>query len=263
MTILTSEERAEVRRHIEQEYAGVFGPSEIDFHLQAHVADGFADYACQVVAAATPAGARILDVGTGYGSFVLMARDRGFDAIGTEVAPYEVAFSRKRLARLRPGDDPALVFLDGGIFNPAIDACRYEAITFWNVLEHVEDVRGLLQRAAALLSPGGALYVLCPNYSAWRNEAHYQIPWRPFLSREAAVRRIRAHGKAPGFFESSVFQRTSWGVMAEMRRNGLTLFDRMNQKRMYLGRLVTEPRLFLDFYNPARASVELAARKPA
>lgn len=260
---VTESEREEVGQHLARDYAGVFGPAEIAFHLSAHVGDAFADYACQVIAVATPAGGRVLDVGAGFGSFVVLARNRGFDAVGTDVATYDTAFARRRLQRLRPQDRPHDIFLDDGVFSAALSGRQFEAITFWNVLEHIDDFGAVIRRATELLAPGGAIYAVCPNYAAWRNEAHYQIPWRPFLSRQAAVRRIREHGKDPRFFETSVFQRTNWGVMAEMRRNGLTLFDRLNQKRMHLGRLITEPRLFLDFYNPARAAVELAARKPA
>lgn len=254
--------RDDIRRHLEHEYAGVYGPAEIAFHLDAHVGDGFADYACQVVAASTPRGAAILDVGAGYGSFVILARNRGFDAIGTEIAPFEIACARQRLLRERPTDAPTDVFLDQGIFNRALDARQFAAITFWNVLEHVADLAGILRRATSLLAPGGAIYVVCPNYAAWRKEAHYQIPWRPFLSRTAAVRRIRAHGKDSRFFETAVFPRGSWEVMRELRRNGLELYDRMNQKRMHFGRMLTSPRAWADYYNPARSSVELAARRP-
>lgn len=256
-------ERALVREHLEREYAGVFGPAEIEFHLNSHVGDAFADYACQVIAVATPPGSRVLDVGAGYGSFVMLARARGFRAIGTEIAAFELEYSRRRVAREIPDEEPGDVFLDQGIFHSALNGRQFDAITFWNVLEHIDDFGAVIRRAAELLAPGGAVYVVCPNYAAWRNEAHYQIPWRPFLGRDAAVRRIREHGKDPRFFETSVFQRTNWGVMAEMRRHGLTLFDRLNQKQMHLGRLLTEPRLFLDFYNPARPAVELAARKGA
>jgi MPBQ/MSBQ methyltransferase len=260
--IVTDAERDEVRAYLERAYAGVFGPAEIAFHLSSHLGDAFADYACQVVTPSTPAGGRILDVGCGFGSFVVLARERGFEAIGAEIADYEIAFARRRLARLRPGDSPADVFLAGGIFNPALDARRFDAITFWNVLEHVEHIRPLVERAASLLAPGGAVYAVCPNYAAFRNEAHYQVPWRPGLSRAAAVRRLREHGKDPRFFETSIFQRTNWEVMRVMRAAGLTLYDRMNQVPMGLPALFTSPRQFRDFFNPLRPAVELAARKP-
>jgi MPBQ/MSBQ methyltransferase len=259
MTWLTDDEQREVQSTLEREYSGVFGPAEIAFHLDAHVGGGFADYACQVIAAATPSGSRVLDVGAGYGSFVVLARERGFDAVGTEIASFEVAFARRRLARMRPGDVPEAVFLDGGIFNTHLDGSRFDAITFWNVLEHIDDPRPILRRAAGLLARGGAIYVVCPNYAAWRNEAHYQVPWRPFLTRAAAVRRLERYGKDPRFFATSVFQRTNWGVMGALMRNGLRLYDRMNQVPMQLG---APPRMLLDFYNPCRVAVELAARKP-
>lgn len=259
--IVTDAERDDVRQYLEREYAGVFGPAEIAFHLSAHLGDGFADYACQVIAAATPKGSRVLDVGAGFGSFVILARDRGFDAVGTEIAPYEIEFARRRLARLRPADAAEQVFLSEGIFNPALDGRQFDAITFWNVLEHVPDIMALLNRAAALLAPGGALYALCPNYAAFRKEAHYQVPWRPGLSRKAAVQRLREHGKDPRFFETSVFQRTNWEVMRAMAGLGLDLYDRMNQVPMRWATLISQPRRFVEFFNPMRRSVELAARK--
>ena len=261
--IVTDAERDEVREYLERKYAGVFGPAEIAFHLSAHLGDGFADYACRVIAAATPAGGRVLDVGAGFGSFVLLARQRGFDAIGVEIAEYEIAFARRRLARLRPGDSVHDVFLGDGIFNPVLDRQRFNAITFWNVLEHVREIRPLLDRAASLLTPNGAVYALCPNYAAFRNEAHYQVPWRPGLSREAAIRRLREHGKDPRFFETSIFQRTNWEVIRTMRSAGLAIYDRMNQAPMGLRALFTSPQQFVDFFNPMRPSVELAGRKTA
>lgn len=264
---LTDAERAELKPYLEREYAGVFGPAEIEFHLNAHVGDGFADYACQVITPGIPAGGRVLDVGSGFGSFVVLARERGFDAIGTEIADYDVAFARRRLSRLRPADNPLDVFLDRGIENAALDGRQFNAITFWNVLEHIADIRPILARATALLAPGGAIYVQCPNYAAWRLEAHYHVPWHPFLSREAGVNRLREHGKDPRFFETSIFYRTNWGVMRELARNGLRLYDRMNQVPMHpgpglLSTLVTRPAFVWDCFNPSRGSVELAARKP-
>jgi SAM-dependent methyltransferase len=41
---------------------------------------------------------------------------------------------------------------------------RFDSILYIDVLEHIEDDRGELQRAAARLAPGGALVVLCPAF---------------------------------------------------------------------------------------------------
>ncbi|WP_051630910.1 class I SAM-dependent methyltransferase [Afifella pfennigii] len=264
--ILTARESAELERHLRQEYAGVFDDASIAFHIESHAGMAFADYAVQVVGAAIAAPARILDVGNGFGSFVVAARNAGYDAIGTEVAAYEVDFARRRLGRLRPQDDAERVFLEGGVFASELEPESFDAVTLWNVIEHIDDYRAVLARAAELLKPGGSIYVLCPNYAAWRNEAHYQVPWHPFLSRRAAAARLRAHGKNPQFFETSIFYRSNWGVMATLRRLGFDLYDRLNLQPMsglgvLFGGLVRRPRSLLDFYNPARFAVEVAGRK--
>ena len=38
-----------------------------------------------------------------------------------------------------------------------------DLITFWHVLEHVHDLKGVLRRASDLLSPGGKLAIAVPN----------------------------------------------------------------------------------------------------
>src|SRR6185436_436274 len=40
---------------------------------------------------------------------------------------------------------------------------RFDAITFWAVMEHLVDPRAYLHRAAELLRPGGWCFVLVPN----------------------------------------------------------------------------------------------------
>lgn len=157
---------------------------------------------------------------------------------------------------------------DREILDHALDGRRFDAVTFWNVLEHIENIEPVIGRAASLLEPGGAIYVVCPNYAAWRAEAHYQVAWHPLLSRAAFARRLRAWGKDPGFFETSIFLRTNWGVMRALVRNGLQLYDRLNLVPMSpaAGGWRTwfrRPADTLAFFNPARHSVELAARKPA
>ncbi len=46
----------------------------------------------------------------------------------------------------------------------------YDSVLYVDVLEHIEDDRGELERAAALLRPGGALAVLCPAHQGLYSE---------------------------------------------------------------------------------------------
>jgi SAM-dependent methyltransferase len=88
----------------------------------------------------------LLDVGAGKGRFVAYARAHGYpDATGIEPSPRAVAPHVEPLAL----EDAA--FADLG------------AITFWHVLEHVEDPEAALRRLRSWLRPGGTLLVGVPD----------------------------------------------------------------------------------------------------
>jgi SAM-dependent methyltransferase len=169
---------------------------------------------------------------------------------------------------LRPHDDPETVYLIGDARKLDIPPSSLDAVTLWNVLEHVDDWREVLASAARFLKPGGLLFVICPNYMAWRQEAHYHVSWKPkfLLPRDKASQYLRSLGRNPAFFESSIFYRTNWEVLGYLRELHLepaelgTLAPRAFRGR-HLWEMVRHPVAFLKFYNPFRHSVELAARK--
>ena len=99
-----------------------------------------------------------------------------------------------------------------------------------NVLEHIADLGGALSRAQWLLKPGGLVYIVCPNYFAWRLEAHYHVPWKPnpLLPMDKAVDYLRSLGHDPSFFENCIFRRTNWEVLGALRRLHFEPLDMTN-----------------------------------
>jgi 2-polyprenyl-3-methyl-5-hydroxy-6-metoxy-1,4-benzoquinol methylase len=95
----------------------------------------------------------LLDIGCGDGLLLELARRRGIAAQGSELSDALV-----RLVRGRLGAD-AIV----GAPREDLPAARYDAIALLNVLEHVHEPGAMLQTAARLLRPGGALLVHVPN----------------------------------------------------------------------------------------------------
>jgi SAM-dependent methyltransferase len=110
-----------------------------------------ADLLC--VAAREPGRPRVLDVGCGFGGFVDLMRERGWDAEGVDPSPPVVEAARRRGRAVRLGT----------LENLAADRGSYAAVTMFYVLEHLPDPMGALRKVSDLLVPGGTLLVRVPH----------------------------------------------------------------------------------------------------
>lgn len=261
-------ERDEILSYLRTMYAGVFTDAAIEAHLENHVGFAASDYAIAVLAPHAEQGIRVLDVGSGFGSCVLAARQQGFEAIGIEVAPFEVEFARRRLARVRPQDDPEKVYRLGSFLDFNAQEGSFDVVTFWNVLEHIEELQSTLLAAKRLLRKGGVLYIVCPNYFAWRLEAHYHVPWKPnpLLPKEKAIAYLKSLGRDSKFFEKFIFRRTNWEVLGVLRRLDFVPRDIGTLRSLEISlrnlpAVLRRPWAFAKFYNPFCHSVVLAASK--
>lgn len=99
-----------------------------------------------------PAGGRILDVGCGNGEFMAAAREAGYRVTGTDISVPGVELCRSRGLDAVAGDFLTLPF-EG----------EYEAVTMWDVIEHLTDPAAFVARARSLLRPGGYLVIKTPG----------------------------------------------------------------------------------------------------
>ena len=98
-----------------------------------------------------PARGRLLDVGCGHGLLVDEARAAGWDASGIELSARAAEHARSAL-----GLDVREQTLDQVTGS-------FDAIVLADVIEHLDDPLGALDRCASLLAPGGALCVVTPD----------------------------------------------------------------------------------------------------
>jgi 2-polyprenyl-3-methyl-5-hydroxy-6-metoxy-1,4-benzoquinol methylase len=100
-------------------------------------------------------GSRLLDMGSGPGTFLMVAhRDFGFKIQGVE--PASVAATLANELGVPTFCGPIEQFEKNG-------ADRFDAITSFEVLEHVADPSSALAAARRLLTPNGVLILSVPN----------------------------------------------------------------------------------------------------
>jgi 2-polyprenyl-3-methyl-5-hydroxy-6-metoxy-1,4-benzoquinol methylase len=99
-------------------------------------------------------GGRLLDVGCSIGLFLDLARERGWDGLGLELAPRALAYARETYG---------LEVLDVPLEDAGFEPESFDAVGLLSVLEHANEPRRMLADCARVLHPGGAIAIVVPN----------------------------------------------------------------------------------------------------
>ncbi len=101
-------------------------------------------------------GGAVLDVGCSSGAFLYQLAHRfpgNYEGLGMDASGPALDYAETRSVRVLRGDFLAHDFGEK----------RFNAITFWAVLEHVLEPHAFLAKAWSILQPGGLCFVLVPN----------------------------------------------------------------------------------------------------
>lgn len=99
---------------------------------------------------------RVLDVGCSTGAFLYQLNTRFPDQ-------YEVTGADVTTAALDHAEARGVPVVRGSFLEfPEVNS-GFDAITFWAVMEHLVEPKKFLEKAAALLRPGGYCFILVPN----------------------------------------------------------------------------------------------------
>jgi len=104
---------------------------------------------------------RLLDIGCGDGSFLVLMRSIGWEVSGIEPDP-EAA----KVARDRHRLDVSI----GNVEEVDLPEAAYDAITMQHVIEHVHEPIRVLDRTYLALKPGGVLSIRTPNLDSLGHE---------------------------------------------------------------------------------------------
>lgn len=99
---------------------------------------------------------RYVDVGCSTGFVVEAARDAGWDAVGIDLNPSAIEFGRAR------GLDLRIAALE----DAGLAAESFDAVSLFDVLEHLLDPVRTLRASIRLLKAGGIIFLYVPNYDS-------------------------------------------------------------------------------------------------
>jgi SAM-dependent methyltransferase len=104
------------------------------------------------------AGGRLLDFGCGSGAFARWMSERGYDAVGLE--PFSLG---------QPTEAERLLLIREPLESAAPRIGRFDVITLWHVLEHLNRPVDVLEKLSELLAADGVLIISVPNFESWQS----------------------------------------------------------------------------------------------
>lgn len=99
-------------------------------------------------------GGAVLDLGCGTGGFLSAVKSPSWKLYGVEMSENAAKFARERCG--------AEVYV-GDVLDAPFPPNSFDAITCFNVFEHMYEPREVLRRVAEWLKPGGVFYTMMPN----------------------------------------------------------------------------------------------------
>jgi 2-polyprenyl-3-methyl-5-hydroxy-6-metoxy-1,4-benzoquinol methylase len=144
----------------------------------------------RVVGRHAPSG-RLLDVGCHVGTFLELAEQAGYDVAGVEPSRWAADHANRRLR--------GTVFC-GAVEDAPIPADTFDAVTIWDVIEHLPDPASDLRAIWAALRPGGVVAISTMDVDAlFPKLAGRRWPWYMqmhlvYFSRQTLCEMLRREG---------------------------------------------------------------------
>ena len=108
-------------------------------------------------------GKSVLDFGAGTGDFLKVCKNNSWAVLGIEPSEDARENAAKKGIHLKES------LLD-------ITNQKFDKITLWHVLEHVENLKSTIETLKRLLKPGGRIIVAVPNYKSY-DATFYEEHW--------------------------------------------------------------------------------------
>ncbi len=109
----------------------------------------------------------LFDLGAGWGHFMLTGQMLGYDVYGIEISEQPYLYSKNDLK----------LAVDHIDFFKMTEEKKYDIITMWDVLEHIDKADDVIAKCAKLNSTGGILVIQVPQIDSYFAKKH-QDNWK-------------------------------------------------------------------------------------
>ncbi len=203
--------------YLQKQYKDIVKPEELHKFIENYVDGNDSRKIFKTIAPSLKSKSTLLDLGCGYGNFVAICRENGIDALGIDIDEHDVTCAKLKFKNhakfFQIGDARILKYKDR----------KFDYVTMWNLLEHLPDTEKVILEAFRVLKKGGRLFLVCPNYAAFRNEAHYHVPWIPLIPKQLASIYLRLIGKNPDFLNNNIFYTTNTQINRMLNKTGFSV----------------------------------------
>jgi SAM-dependent methyltransferase len=107
---------------------------------------------------------RLLDVGTGFGFFLIEMKKRGWEAAGIEISQRAIDYAK---------DTFGLTILHGPLEKVGFPDDDFDAVTAFYVVEHLSHPMDFFRECYRILKPGGLLLLRYPHTTPIKNLLHF------------------------------------------------------------------------------------------
>jgi len=95
----------------------------------------------------------VYDVGAGFGHFLLTGRQLGHEVYGCELSLANVDFVKNQLN----------IAIENTNFLNISEEKKYDIVTLWDVLEHIDEADQIIEKASRITKRGGVLLIQVPQ----------------------------------------------------------------------------------------------------
>ena len=199
---------------------------------------------------------KLLDVGSGWGEYLVEAHKEGATVYGLEPDDELLEITDLLLKSEKISED--IIVKKRYAEKIPFEDDFFDVVICCHVLEHVNDIKKSIREMIRVLKKGGYLYLCVPNY-AYPFEGHYKIFWLPFMPKWLARVYLRLRGRNPGFINHINYVSSYW-LFRELRKYKVWIgnLDEKKKNHFFVKRLIISVFKKIGLYPP---SIRLLIKK--